>query len=213
MCGFSEKESKKGKKWQNIWKFGQKCTKSENILKKGSFICATIACMKQLEYALLFERTHQISYIIYWSISLSPSLSLSTYWGWSRVLIWASVELCEVEGQPEALPWLVPKGKIWTSRCSKNAFLKSFVLLTVLNQIWKCIALVTLHSTSPRFISNIGKIMLLQSVLWERRSIFSSENAINMSLNSTESKMLYLLCCRNFKFCTTSMCFDSTLNY
>ena len=43
---------KKGKKAQNIWKFGQKCTKFENILKKGNPICATIAHMKQLEYAL-----------------------------------------------------------------------------------------------------------------------------------------------------------------
>ena len=47
---------KKGKKWQkgrNIWKFERKCTKFENILKKGSLMRATIACMKQLEYALL----------------------------------------------------------------------------------------------------------------------------------------------------------------
>ena len=43
---------KKGKRGPNIWKFGQKCTKFENILKRGSFICATFACMKQLEYAL-----------------------------------------------------------------------------------------------------------------------------------------------------------------
>ena len=42
---------KKGKKEQNIWKFGQKCTKFENILKKGSLRHATVACMKQLEYA------------------------------------------------------------------------------------------------------------------------------------------------------------------
>ena len=43
---------KKGKKGQEIWKFGQKCTKLENILKKGSLMRATIAHMKQLEYAL-----------------------------------------------------------------------------------------------------------------------------------------------------------------
>ena len=40
--------SEKGQKRQNIWKFGQKCTKSENILKKDSLMCATVACMKQL---------------------------------------------------------------------------------------------------------------------------------------------------------------------
>ena len=46
---------KKGKKGQNIWKFGQECTKIENILKKGSLMCATIARMKQLEYVLNIE--------------------------------------------------------------------------------------------------------------------------------------------------------------
>ena len=43
---------KRGKKRQNIWKFGQQCTKFENILKKGTLVHATIACMKQQEYAL-----------------------------------------------------------------------------------------------------------------------------------------------------------------
>ena len=49
---FSEKGQKKVKKEQNIWKFGQKRTKFENILKKGNLMHATIACMKQLEYPL-----------------------------------------------------------------------------------------------------------------------------------------------------------------
>ena len=44
---------KKGKKGQNIWKFGQKCIKNENILKKGSLVQVTIPCMKQLEYVLV----------------------------------------------------------------------------------------------------------------------------------------------------------------
>ena len=42
-CNFSEKGQKK------VRKFGQKCIKFENILKKGS-----IACMKQLEYVLAY---------------------------------------------------------------------------------------------------------------------------------------------------------------
>ena len=45
---YSEKEQK----GQTIWKFGQKCTKFENILKKDSLMHATIASMKQIEYAL-----------------------------------------------------------------------------------------------------------------------------------------------------------------
>ena len=48
--------SKKGKKIdnivQNIWKRGQSCTKFENTFQKGSLMRVTIACMKQLEYAL-----------------------------------------------------------------------------------------------------------------------------------------------------------------
>ena len=31
---------RKGKIGQNIWKFGQNCTKSEYILKKGRWFCA-----------------------------------------------------------------------------------------------------------------------------------------------------------------------------
>ena len=49
---FFRKGAKKGKKGQNIWKFGQKCTKFENIFKKGSLMRAIILCIKQLEYAL-----------------------------------------------------------------------------------------------------------------------------------------------------------------
>ena len=48
---FSEK-GEKGKKGQNIGKFEQKFTRFENILKKGSFMHATMTCMKQLEYVL-----------------------------------------------------------------------------------------------------------------------------------------------------------------
>ena len=44
--------------------------------------------------------------------------------------------------------------------------------------------------------------MLSQSVLWERRSILSCENAANMLVSKTESKMLCLWCCRNLRFCS-----------
>ena len=46
---------KKGEKGENIWKFGQKYTRIEHILKKGSLMCATIAHMKKLEYTLNSE--------------------------------------------------------------------------------------------------------------------------------------------------------------
>ena len=51
---FQKKVQKKTKNGQNNWKFGQKCTKFENILTKGSLMCATAACMEQLEYALSY---------------------------------------------------------------------------------------------------------------------------------------------------------------
>ena len=53
-----QKKGKKGqnnvKKWQkvqNIWKFGQICTKFENILKKGRWLHAIMAWNKLLEKA------------------------------------------------------------------------------------------------------------------------------------------------------------------
>ena len=52
MYGHGAIFQKKGKKGQNIWKFGQTCIKFENICTKGSLMSATIACMKQQEYAL-----------------------------------------------------------------------------------------------------------------------------------------------------------------
>ena len=53
MLGIFQKKCKKnGQKGQNIWKFVQKYTEFENILKKGSLIYTTIAGLKQLEYAL-----------------------------------------------------------------------------------------------------------------------------------------------------------------
>ena len=54
-CDFSEngqkrqKSLKKDEKGQDIWKIGQKYTKLENILKKGRWFCAIIACSKLLE--------------------------------------------------------------------------------------------------------------------------------------------------------------------
>ena len=51
MRAIFQKKGKKGQKRANILKFGQKCTKFD-ILKKGSLMRATIACIKQLQYAL-----------------------------------------------------------------------------------------------------------------------------------------------------------------
>ena len=64
MCAIFQKKGKKkakkkGKKVQNIWKFGQKCTKFENILKKGSWLRAIITCNKLLEKALIMDKFGQ----------------------------------------------------------------------------------------------------------------------------------------------------------
>ena len=50
---FQKKRQKNVKKEQNIWKFGQKCTRFENTLKKGRWLRATIARNNLLEKALL----------------------------------------------------------------------------------------------------------------------------------------------------------------
>ena len=50
--GIHEIFQKKGKKGQNIWKFGQNCTKHENIMKKGRWFHVIISCNKLLEKAL-----------------------------------------------------------------------------------------------------------------------------------------------------------------
>ena len=54
-CDFSERGQKNAKKGQNIWKFGQKCTKFENVLKKGRWLCAIIARNELLEKTLLIK--------------------------------------------------------------------------------------------------------------------------------------------------------------
>ena len=53
MRAIFQNKGKKGQKTQNIWKFGQKYAIFENALKKGSLMRAAIACMKELEYAML----------------------------------------------------------------------------------------------------------------------------------------------------------------
>ena len=50
---FQKKDKKRAKKGKIFENLGKNVQKFENILKKGSLMCATIACMKQLEYALL----------------------------------------------------------------------------------------------------------------------------------------------------------------
>ena len=46
---FAEKGQRNVEKGQNMWKLGQKCTKFENILKKGRWLCTIIACNTLLE--------------------------------------------------------------------------------------------------------------------------------------------------------------------
>ena len=52
VCHFSEKGQINSKKAQNIWKFGQKCLKFENVLKKCRWLHAIVAHNKLLEKAL-----------------------------------------------------------------------------------------------------------------------------------------------------------------
>ena len=74
------KKAKNDKKWQNIWKFGQKCTTFENILKKGRWLRAIIASNKLLEKALVLQYIIQNSssvWVIYQSTSFESSLFIT----------------------------------------------------------------------------------------------------------------------------------------
>ena len=82
-----QKKGKKGKKGKNIWKFWQKCTTFENILKKGSLMHASIAHIKQLEYVLiciyLYICIHMDIYtqslILHKMLTFTGTLSLSRF--------------------------------------------------------------------------------------------------------------------------------------
>ena len=70
------------------------------------------------------------------------------------------------------------------------------------NCIESNLEMVMLSSSSPRFINNIYKTMLLQSVLGDHRNILTCENATSMSVSSTENKMWCLWRHTNFRFCS-----------
>ena len=54
MCVIVQKTGKKGCKWAKYMKRWAKMYKFEFFLKNNSLMCMTIACMKQLEYALYY---------------------------------------------------------------------------------------------------------------------------------------------------------------
>ena len=81
---FQKKSKEILEKRENIWKFGQKCTKFENILKKGRWLCAVIACNKLPEQALtplgllglvIIRWTFLIPLILQWPSSARFSLT------------------------------------------------------------------------------------------------------------------------------------------
>ena len=78
-----QKNDKKGKKRAKCLKIRQKCTKFKNILKKGSLMCATIACIKQLDYALVLHLRYIIEIVLlinYW------------HWHWSQIILLTTVK-------------------------------------------------------------------------------------------------------------------------
>ena len=60
-CSFSEKGKKKDKKGKTF-KIRPKLYKIWKYFKKGSLMCVIIACMKQLEYALITSRFGKFSH-------------------------------------------------------------------------------------------------------------------------------------------------------
>ena len=53
---FFIKRAKNIKKGQNIWAFGQKCTKFETVLKKSSWLHAITACKNVQNVKMLWKR-------------------------------------------------------------------------------------------------------------------------------------------------------------
>ena len=62
---WGKKMLKNDKRGRNNWKFGRKCTKSENILKKGRWFGATVAHNKLLEKAPPGQSSYQQCTIFY----------------------------------------------------------------------------------------------------------------------------------------------------
>ena len=73
---------------------------------------------------------------------------------------------------------------IWSSEFSKYAFGESLYWIKFGN------VLSLLYNLLHQGLLTIFTKLLLQSVLWKRRTILSYENATSMSVSSTESKFL-----------------------
>ena len=73
---------------------------------------------------------------------------------------------------------------IWSSECPKYAFGESLYWIKFGN------VLSLLYTLLHQGLLTIFTKLLLQSVLWKRRTILSYENATSMSVSSTESKVL-----------------------
>ena len=94
--------------------------------------------------------------------------------------------------------------KIWTFRWSKNTFTEPVVLLTVLNQLWKCVVFVTLHSSSPWVINIVYKLILFQCKYCRKKkkirllffvlvtALMCSDSTFNLLKRVTYSSFLFL---------------------
>ena len=98
--------------------------------------------------------------------------------------------------------------KIWSSECSKDAFGRSLYWIQFGN------VLSLLYTFLHQGLLTIFTKMLLQSVLWKRRTILSGENATSMSVSSTESKVLCYDVAEtsDFVLFTALICSNSTFN-
>ena len=77
--GGRTKKCKKGKKGQNIWKYSeQKCTKFEDIFKKGTWLCAIITRNKLLEKTLPTSWNY-ISWYVLLPLDMSTFCNNRTY--------------------------------------------------------------------------------------------------------------------------------------
>ena len=61
------------------------------------------------------------------ALSIPNNVGKLTSWGWSGALMWASVELYQVEGQHKAPPWLALRGKIFKLVSNSGQLVPTFL--------------------------------------------------------------------------------------
>ena len=121
-----------------------------------------------------------------WNISQMMTktipISMRIVRGWSRAVIWASVELCQVEGQSEASPWLATRGNVFKIVDNSGQLVPTFFYL----------------STD----GNINRSEYSDSFFVLFTVLICSDSIFNLLKRVTEGSFLFLCKKVSFPFCT-----------